>query len=273
MRNDIRQGGIWETLKREYRELRKFMFTEDRNLRLASIGAIKRIFYIGWWLLKSLFLKLTPTRRLLAFTGILFTCIHVRSGTSEVNFQVLGGFMILFILMLELKDKLLAKEELEAGRAVQQALMPQRIQQFPGWSAWLFNRSANEVGGHLVDIFDLGNTRFGFARGDAAGKGLRAALLSAKLEATLRAIAPDFTSLSEMGEKLHHVFYRDSLPTLFASLVYIECQANGDEICMINAGHLPPLIIRNSILEIAGKGGVAMGLIAHTTYEEHRWTF
>ena len=44
--------------------------------------------------------------------------------------------------------------------------------------------------------------RYGIALGDVAGKGLSAALFSVKLQATLRAIAPDFTSLESLGAEL-----------------------------------------------------------------------
>ena len=73
--------------------------------------------------------------------------------------------------MLELKDKLVARDELAAGRSVQQALMPETSPQIPKWDVWLFTRSANDVGGDLVDYVPVGPQRFGLALGDVAGKG------------------------------------------------------------------------------------------------------
>src|SRR5512138_3275825 len=92
------------------------------------------------------------------------------------------------VLMLELKDKLLARSELEAGRTVQLALMPDRPPVVPGWDIWLYSRSANDVGGDLVDYLQIDPQRLGVMLGDVAGKGLPAALLMAKLQATLRAL-------------------------------------------------------------------------------------
>ena len=40
---------------------------------------------------------------------------------------------MVFLLMLELKDKLLAHEELQAGHEVQKALVPDRNPQVFGW--------------------------------------------------------------------------------------------------------------------------------------------
>ena len=119
------------------------------------------------------------------------TDIPSRVGSTQISihFPTLGIAILLFILMLELKDKLLAREELEAGRAVQRALMPDSGPTIPGWDVSLFTRSANDVGGDLVDYVPLDDQRNGLVLGDVAGKGLPAALLMAKLQSTLRALA------------------------------------------------------------------------------------
>jgi len=56
--------------------------------------------------------------------------------------------------MLELKDKLLAHDELKIGRTVQKALLPEENPTLAGWSVWLFTRPANDVGGDLVDYIN-----------------------------------------------------------------------------------------------------------------------
>ncbi len=172
--------------------------------------------------------------------------------------------------MLELKDKVLAKDELEEGRAVQIALMPERNPKIPGWSAWLYTRPANEVGGDMVDFIQIDENRYGIALGDVAGKGLRAALLMSKLQSTLRALVKDFTSLAELAKKINTIFYRDSLPNIFASLVYFELKSDSGEISMFNAGHLPPLILKGETVEELKKGAPALGLSDQTSFFEKK---
>jgi sigma-B regulation protein RsbU (phosphoserine phosphatase) len=274
--DDLRQGDFVGTVRRDFRELRGFMLTEERQKRLKEMGRVKRWFFILWWLLKALILKLTPARRLLLIIGLVLVFATRTVSYEGRNFQMhsdtaaAGAVIILFVLMLELKDKLTAQKELEAGRAVQLALMPERSPNVPGWSLWLFTRSANEVGGDLVDFMRVNGNRFGVALGDVAGKGLRAALLMAKLQATLRALVPDVQSLAELGAKLNQIFSRDSIPTIFASLAYLEVQSDAGLVRVLNAGHFPPLIVKGTRVEKMEKGGAALGLLHSATFAEQR---
>jgi hypothetical protein len=267
--DDFRRGDFERSMKRDYRELKDFMLTEEREKRLKEMRTLRRLFFISWWFLEGLILKLTPARRILLLVAV-FLIISSWGKNGNEGLHLLGALVLLFIIMLELKDKLIAHEELEAGHAVQNALMPERTPPVSGWGLWLFTRSANEVGGDLVDFINISPDRVGVTLGDIAGKGLRAALLTAKLQATIRALAPDFSSLSELGRKLNFIFCRDSLPNLFASVVYLEVQPNAGSIRLVNAGHLPPLIVRGAQLERTDKGGMALGLSPQATYQEQR---
>jgi serine phosphatase RsbU (regulator of sigma subunit) len=272
--DDVRRGDLRRTISRDYRELKQFMLTEDRQKRLREMNRVKRFFAMSWWMFRALLLKLTPARRVLlaiAFFLLVFVNdINYSGNNLRINFNVglLTVVLLLFILMLELKDKLLAQEELQAGQAIQNALMPPRSPEIAGWRLWLFTRPANDVGGDLVDFIRVNATRFGVAVGDVAGKGLKAALLSAKLQATLRALVSEEGSVKELGTKLNRIFNRDSLPNLFASLFYVEVNANSSTARFFNAGHVPPVILRGSKIENMGKGGVALGLLPDTQCEE-----
>lgn len=266
---DFRRGDYERDLRRDFNELKEFMLTEERKKRLSSMGRAKQWIYVAWWFLEGLILKLTPTRRLLLLIAFLLLLSNLNNNNSGVEpAHIIGALILLFVLMLELKDKLLAHEELEAGHAVQDALAPERSPQVAGWGLWLFTRSANEVGGDLVDYMQINEQRVGITLGDIAGKGLRAALLTAKLQATIRALAPDSDSLSDLGGKLNHIFCRDSLPNLFASVVYAEIQPEHGLVHLLNAGHLPPLVLRGSSIEKTDKGGMALGLSRQATFSE-----
>ena len=274
LREDLRRGDFGRTMHRDYKELKDFYLTDDRKARLKEMKRVKRAILTFVWLLKALFLKLTPARRLLLILAIIFVIVphsyayngnRVQISIETSSFAV---FLLLFVLMLELKDKLLARDELEEGRTVQMALMPEQTPIVPGWSVWLFTRAANEVGGDLVDLQTLGTNRFRVSLADLAGKGLKAALFTAKLQATLRALAPDLDSMTELGAKLNRIFYRDSLRNFFASLVSIELKSDTGTVRMLNAGHLPPILMRGTAIEETRKGDPAIGIFPEVAYSE-----
>ena len=264
---NMRRGVLKRTLRRDFKELRDFYFDEKRKSRLKGMCRFNRWIYTSAWLLKAFLLKLTSTRRILLVISLLFLLL---SRNNSDNKPIIGGLILLFVLLLELKDKLLAQNELMAGHAVQHALMPDRKPVVPGWELWLFSRPANEVGGDLVDYLQVNKNRFGVVLGDVAGKGLRAALLMAKLQATLRALIPDFASLGELGTKINKIIYRDGLPNSFASLVYLELQPHSGLLCVLNAGHLPPIAIKGAKIEEMQKGEPALGILPEMTYTEQR---
>jgi sigma-B regulation protein RsbU (phosphoserine phosphatase) len=182
--------------------------------------------------------------------------------------MILGAMIFLFIILLELKDKLLAQEELEAGRSIQESLAPVTSPAVPHWDVWLFTRPANDVGGDLVDFMQINGNRYGIAIGDVAGKGLPAALLMAKLQSTLRALAPDYKLLNELAAKINSIFYRDSLPNRFASLLYIELLSTSNKLRFVNAGHFPPLHLKQSRITELEKGAPALGIMPQITLSE-----
>ena len=222
-------------------------------------------------ILKNMILKLTPTRRLLLFGGlaILFWggIARPEGNGGDPRFPIFGILLLLIVLMLELKDKLLAKDELETGRRIQMALMPEESPRVEGWDIFLYTQPANDVGGDLVDYQDLGDGKFGFALGDVAGKGLGAALVMAKLQSSLRALAPLNKGVCWLADQVNAIFVRDCVPGRFASLVYLELSIRTGEIELINAGHLPPLVKREYNTDEMQKGQVALGLTKNVTFK------
>lgn len=264
LRDDFTHGGFFGNLKREAREIEEFYLNDDEREQLSKKGKIWRWFVLAWWVLKNSIFKLTSSRRILLLVGLLLivTDISVQndSGQVEVQYKILGAVCLLLVLILELKDKLLAHSELESGRAVQVAMAPEPTPFVPGWNVWLYTRSANEVGGDLVDFLRLDANRFGIAIGDVAGKGLGAALFMVKIQSTLRAIAPDFESLGDLARKLNSILLRDGMPSKFASLVFARIESTTGNLRFVNAGHMPPLIVTPDGVTELPKGNAALGL-------------
>lgn len=270
---DLRRRGFHHSINAARDEAEAFYLDQASRQKLAGMNVVSREIRRFFWLLKSLLFKLTPTRRVLLALAIVLLTTWInydsrRGWTGSVHLPTFGAVLIGIVLMLELKDKLVARNELVAGRAVQLALMPPASPVIPGWDVWLYTEPANDVGGDLVDHLPLGDGRHGIALGDVAGKALPAALLMVKLQATIRALAPESSTLDALGESVNRILHRDGLPHRFATMVYMVLSEQSGTVRYLLAGHLPPLVVRESRIDVLAPGSIAFGLIADATFTE-----
>lgn len=275
--NDIKHGNIKRTLMQDLRDLYEFYIDPKTRDRLDRFGWFRKWFSASWRILRQAILRLTPGRRILLVLSIILAVSagsryesYDNGGNVQfgIEFNTASYALLMVVLMLELKDKLLARSELETGRSVQIALMPEEQPRIPGWDVWLYTRPANDVGGDLIDHLIIHETCHGIAIGDVAGKGLGAALLMAKLQATIHALATMKKSLPWMGKELNKIFCRDCMPSRFASLIYLELCPEKGRIQMLNAGHMPPIILRGFKTEEMPHANQAIGLSAKADFKE-----
>jgi serine phosphatase RsbU (regulator of sigma subunit) len=275
---DVASWAPRATVARTIEDLDEFYLYDEERERLARTGPVRRWMLRLWWLFKGLVLKLTPARRLLLALGLVMRVaegVRFTTGTGadvSINTGAVGLGLILLVLALELKDKLVAHDELEAGRAVQLALMPARPPAIEGWDVWMYTQSANEVGGDLVDHVPVDEGSTALLLADVAGKGLSAALLTAKLQATLRALVTECRSLVHLGECVNQIMYRDGVRGRFATLVCLVVRTETGEVRVLNAGHMAPLVVRGDAIEELPRGGVALGMVSATSFAEQRAT-
>lgn len=270
---DVSGGHLPRTFRRDLDELYDFYLDEEDRLRLASMGRFKRWIFQAGWLFRELVLKLAPLRRVLVLVALVLYLegeVRFTSGGSSVgfNFTPFTVLLLLMVIMLELKDKLLARDELAVGRAVQLALMPQAAPQIPGWDVWLYTRPANDVGGDMVDCIPLEGDRWALALGDVSGKGLGAALLMAKLQSTLRAIVPGPASLADLGAQVNRILCRDGLPGKFTTLVYLEVEHDSPRVRLLNAGHPPPILRQLGETQILKPQAPPLGFVPESVFRE-----
>jgi len=265
--------------RRGWTQLEAFYLSDEQRARVLAMPWAVRWLYRGWWLLTSLLSKLTPNRRVLLAIALIIVVsnlprAHVQIGGGAIGWPrpsaLFGPMLLVVALMLELKDKLVARDELEAGRRVQLALMPEGNPAIAGWDVWLYSMPANDVGGDLVDHQQIDECRHALVLGDVAGKALPAALLMVKLQATLRALTPQFGQLGDLGSAVNRILVRDGLSNRFATLVLLVVTENVGAISLLNAGHMPPLLIRGREVEAMPLGSTVLGMFADATFAEQR---
>jgi len=267
---DFKRGQHGRAFKRDLRDIYRFYLSEAERERLAAMRPIKRWFWILWWLLRNLLRRLSPNRRLLlvlAFLVYLIRPVWIDEKIKiDLDFSRLAFPIVLLVLALELKDKLLARDEIEVARQVQLSLLPKTQPTLPGWELSSATIPANDVGGDLIDYLDGAQGRLGVALGDVAGKGMGAALLCAKLQATLRALAPGAASLETLGSALNGVLERSGLDNRYATLFYAELEPGSGEVRYLNAGHNPALHVADGRIETLAASSLPLGMLPGTAY-------
>ena len=72
IREDLKSVRFGRDVKHEFRELKEFYLSESQKKWLAQMRPIKKFFFQIFWIVRSLFLHLTPLRRLLTVAGLVF---------------------------------------------------------------------------------------------------------------------------------------------------------------------------------------------------------
>ena len=248
-------------------DLYEFYTPAEKRKKSESYWPVFRFCYKCFWFLHgvSKTLRISRYRWILIIISVV---LFLNQGNTDNN--SIAYIILFFVLLLEIRDKLLAHDELKAGSAIQNALMPEQQPRVPGWDVWLYSKPARLVGGDYIDVHSIDANCCGLAIGDVSGKGLAAALLMAKLQASVEALSSHSADIAEMTQKLNNLFCKPSLRSQFISFLYVQLQKPGGEINFVNAGHLPPWIIRNSHISIMPKGEPALGLLADQTYSTHQ---
>ena len=157
--------------------------------------------------------------------------------------------------------------ELEIAREVQEHLFPQRLPPVPGLDYWGQCRPAREVGGDYYDFLELPGGKLGIAIGDVSGKGMGAALMMASVEASLRALAPVVDDPAELMERVNSLVYGASAANRFVTLFYAQYDPASRRLSYVNAGHNPPVVLRNcggscQMFRLE-TGGPVVGILPH----------
>ncbi|MEM1446377.1 MAG: SpoIIE family protein phosphatase [Planctomycetota bacterium] len=163
--------------------------------------------------------------------------------------------------------------QLNLAADVQRRMLPARTPDIPGLDVAAKYVPSYQLSGDFYDFIRLGEpgptSNYGFAIGDVAGKGIAASLLMASVRASLRAYALDVYHLSEVIRRVNVALCRDTLDAEFVTLWYGVFDPTTKRLTYCNAGHEPPLLLRNGKLQPLDEGGMVVGVDREQDYESH----
>jgi hypothetical protein len=240
----------------------------------------KQPFQAGRGLFWALLMKLSPARRVLLLVALalaLLAALRASSGTQSGQFLLLlAPAILLGLLALELADRLAMKRDLEIARDIQRWLAPEKPPKLAGLELAFATQPANTVGGDYHDAFirrtgpeATADQRLLLVVADVAGKSVPAALLMATFQASLRTLAANPGSVTELVTGLNRSMAAYSHHGLrFTTSFLGEIDPASRELVYVNAGHNPPVLRRASgSVERLEIGGMPLGIFSEAGFE------
>lgn len=164
-------------------------------------------------------------------------------------------------LFKETLEKQRLEKDLETARNIQNNLLPKKIPTLSNFEIAAYNKSARMVGGDYYDIIKLNENRILFAIADVSGKGVPAALLMANIQAFLKSICKMNLSLDASTNLLNDLVAENTTMGSFITFFWGILDNQNKQLTYVNAGHNPPLLIRENKIIKLKKGGMILGVM------------
>ena len=169
------------------------------------------------------------------------------------------------------QKKIAMEKEMLAASEVQKNLFPSIIPEYPDYEIAAINIPARMTSGDLYDFFELDDKKLVFSLGDVSGKGLPAAILMANLQSVLKDLPHQNPSPSFCVTRSNDIINRVSSSGKFITLFLGLLDMNEHKLIYSNAGHEYPYLMRNGNTERLKTGGIPIGIMAGSTYEEQEY--
>ena len=153
-----------------------------------------------------------------------------------------------------------------AAREIQQVIVPEKGEAFPGYVVDSVYQPARQVGGDFFQILPAGDDGLLVVVGDVAGKGLPAAMLVSMLVGSIRTAAEDSSDPVLMLRRLHDRLVGRTIggfATALAALI-----SRDGLVTIANAGHLNPYLDGKEV-ELAG--ALPLGITDGGKFEPKRF--
>ncbi|MCH7722503.1 MAG: SpoIIE family protein phosphatase [Bacteroidetes bacterium] len=167
-------------------------------------------------------------------------------------------------LFLEELVKQKMEEELEIAREIQQNLLPQTLPRFSNFDMAAVNMSSKQVGGDYYDVITLDDNRFCVAIADVSGKGAPASLLMANIQAFLQVICRLDLNIVDSTALINDLIFANTSDGRFITFFWAVVNNEERKLTYVNAGHNPPLLIRDGKITKLKKGGIIFGVVEST---------
>jgi serine phosphatase RsbU (regulator of sigma subunit) len=169
------------------------------------------------------------------------------------------------------------QQDLDAGRAIQQSLLPQMLPSIPGYSVGFRSVTCYELGGDYLDIVEQPDGSLLIAVADVAGKGLASAIMASSFRSAFRAMAVTGMPLDELATRMnqHHWAEGEEARRRYVTAIFMRLHPEAGEVEVVNAGHNPGFLVepRSGISKQFEAAGTPLGLLPGMKYSSETHSF
>ena len=133
--------------------------------------------------------------------------------------------------------------QLAVARTIQQGLLPRQLPKTDYFELKAVTMPCLTVGGDYYDVIPLPGGRYGITVADVSGKGLPAAMMAVTLQGVFSGFASVDPGLEDLFSKVNGFLCERTPMDMYATVFYGVLDRSG-LLNFVNAGHVPPLIIR-----------------------------
>jgi len=196
---------------------------------------------------------------------------------DETFLDALSAHVAIALEKAQLHRERVEKEKLERdlslAREIQSGLLPDAPPVMAGLGIAVSHRASQMVGGDYYDFVRLPATENGgllVVVADVEGKGAASALVMANVQATLHALADQPGPIEKLPATINQKMIAaqsGGRRTKYLSMFLAAVDESGRKLRYVNAGHVPPAVIRaNGGVEWLTEGGMVVGLLPEQEY-------
>ena len=156
--------------------------------------------------------------------------------------------------------------DLRLAAQIHNGLLPAPNLAIPGWEVAYHYKPAGVIGGDYFDVVGDGKGGTYFLIADVAGKGVSAAMLTANLRAVFRALIPLGLEVKQLLTHANRLFCESKLPMQYATVIFGHASSAGN-LQVVNAGHLPALLVHRDEIELLESNCVPLGMFTDQQFE------
>jgi serine phosphatase RsbU (regulator of sigma subunit) len=145
----------------------------------------------------------------------------------------------------EMKAQERLKKEIEIAHSIQEAMLPTRLPEIPGFDIAAISLPAREVGGDFYDFLPVEEGRIAVIIGDVSDKGVSAAMVMASSISTLRFAAEQESTPRGALAVANRRLFLDTRRHMFVAAFFGILNLRTAELTFTNAGLPKPLLHRN----------------------------